>query len=188
MLERNAINQVFSCLGIVFAWMYSQMEGNRLSILLNVEAFDTSYVRYLINIQFSEDSICLELLSTVILICSKPFKISVVIFGPPAVDEVLGWHRCISVMHGCRSCSPEANSFSPHSPLFSCGCSSNCPSFIYPTMSNEKGQEIYDATAIEATLVRKINWTAIPLLNIIQTIQVKGKYLNACWRHEGHAK
>lgn len=55
-----------------------------------------------------------------------------------------------------------------------------CPSFIYPTMSNEKGQEIYDATAIEATLVRKINWTAIPLLNIIQTIQVKGKYLNAC--------
>lgn len=89
MLERNAINQVFSCLGIVFAWMYSQMEGNRLSILLNVEAFDTSYVRYLINIQFSEDSICLELLSTVILICSKPFKISVVIFGPPAVDELL---------------------------------------------------------------------------------------------------
>lgn len=102
MLERNAINQVFSCLGIVFAWMYSQMEGNRLSILLNVEAFDTSYVRYLINIQFSEDSICLELLSTVILICSKPFKISVVIFGPPAVDELLRWHS----LHLCHAWLP----------------------------------------------------------------------------------
>lgn len=102
MLERNAINQVFSCLGIVFAWMYSQIEGNRLSILLNVEAFDTSYVRYLINIQFSEDSICLELLSTVILICSKPFKISVVIFGPPAVDELLRWHS----LHLCHAWLP----------------------------------------------------------------------------------
>lgn len=44
------------------------------------------------------------------------------------------------------------------------------PSF-YPTMSNEKHQEINDAD--EARLIRKITWAAIPLLNMTQAVQVE---------------